>query len=210
MSNNLQTLKETLIPKKEQDIQSPVNYDNLFKEANDFFTKGKELYKKKNYKESIDNFQGAYNIIQKELEKISDDIETKKKEELLNLFKKIMSNLSLCYFILENYQKSIEFDLQIIPLYPKYDRAFGRLFKSYMKLNKVQQALYYGNLLLNSDKETKEKYADLIPEIKQLQIKNDKERSKNEKDLIKYIPLVILIIAVLFYCLFNKKHKNNN
>ena len=125
-----------------------------------------------------------------------------------------MSNLSLCYTKTEKYQESIDLDLKIISNDPMYDKSYLRLFKNYKQLNKIEQAVYFGDILLKFDDETKNKYKDEIADIeeekKKLQAEYDKiraeERKKMLKNFAKYaIPIVILLAAVgIYYFAFKK------
>ena len=119
-----------------------------------------------------------------------------------------MSNLSLSYLKKEKYKESIELDSKIISLSPKYDKAYVRLFKSYLKLNKKAEAVYFGGLLIkNFSKEIRDKYKSLIPKIEE-EIKNleneeiiEKEKQKREKKMnfLKYtLPMIILVITIVY------------
>ena len=125
-----------------------------------------------------------------------------------------MSNLSLCYTKTEKYQESIDLDLKIISNDRNFDKSYVRLFKNYLKINKIEQAVYFGEILLKFDDETKNKYKDEIAEIeeekKKLQAVYDKiraeERKKMLKNFAKYaIPIVILLAAVGIYFFAFKK-----
>ena len=125
-----------------------------------------------------------------------------------------MSNLSLCYSKTEKYQESINLDLTIISFDPNYDKSYVRLFKNYKQLNKIAQAVYFGDILLKFDEETKNKYKDEIAEIeeekKKLQAEYDKiraeERKKMLKNFVKYaVPIAILLVAVGIYFFIFKK-----
>ena len=125
-----------------------------------------------------------------------------------------MSNLSLCYTKTEKYKESIELDLTIISTDPMYDKSYVRLFKNYKQLNQIVQAVYFGDILLKFDNETKNKYkeeiADIEEEKKKLQAEYDKiraeERKKMLKNFAKYaIPIVILLAAVGIYFFAFKK-----
>ena len=121
---------------------------------------------------------------------------------------KLMSNLSLSYLKKDKYKESIELDSKIISLSPKYDKAYVRLFKSYLKLNKKAEAVYFGGLLIkNFSKEIIDKYKDLVPKIEE-EIKNleneeiiEKEKQKREKKMnfLKYtLPMIILVITIVY------------
>ena len=84
------------------------------------------------------------------------------------------------------------------------------MFNSYSRLNKIQQAVYYGELFLELDQETRNKFKGTQDKVKreQLKLKNIQkaEKDKIKKDLGKYVlPIVILCLAVLGFMLFRKK-----
>ena len=126
-----------------------------------------------------------------------------------------MSNLSLCYTKTEKFQESIDLDLKIISFDQNYDKAYARLFNNYLKLNKKDQAVYFGNIFLKFDEETLKKYENLKETIedtkKSLQAEYDAIRAKERKEMLKKfgkyaIPVVILIAAVaIYFFVFKKK-----
>ena len=116
----------------------------------------------------------------------------------------------------EKYNESIELDNKIISRDPHYDKSYCRLFKCYLKLNKKEQAKFFGEILLKFDEETKKRYEDVIPLIeetkKEVQAKYDAIRAKQRKEMFKSIakyavPIVILIAAFAIYFFVFKKKK---
>ena len=153
--------------------------------------------------------------MEKELQEIiSEKNYNPQSEELINLNREIFSNLSLCYSNINKFEESISLDLKLISFDPKYDESYLRLFNNYLKLNKKDQAVYFGDILLrNFDSDTKEKYKEYIPliekEKKNLEIEYEIEKGKQRKEKIlnriKFIvPLIILIVAINVY---NYKYK---
>ena len=94
----------------------------------------------------------------------------------------------------------------MIALEPKYGRSIVRLFKSYSKINKVQQAVFYGNVFLDLDIDTRKKFKGIneIIEEEKIKLKNIQKQEKNKanKDLIIIFgSFLILFIALIFYLL---------
>ena len=185
---------------------------NIIKDLNLIILNGNELFKKKLYDEAIIKYKEGYDIINKELLKINRNItmynHNPQIEEFTHESVKLMSNLSLSYLKKDKYKESIELDSKIISLSPKYDKAYVRLFKSYLKLNKKAEAVYFGGLLIkNFSKEIIDKYKDLVPKIEE-EIKNleneeiiEKEKQKREKKMtfLKYtLPMIILVITIVY------------
>jgi tetratricopeptide (TPR) repeat protein len=139
-------------------------------------------------------------------------------EELLVLYKKIASNLSLCYSKIEKYEESIELDLKIISYDKTFDKAYVRLFNNYLNFGKKEQALYFGDMLLKFDDETKKKYEKENIITKIIDLKNEfqaayeKRKAKERKDMLKsiakyVIPLIVLVIGIFLYLFVFKKEQ---
>ena len=214
-----QPKKKPKIPKKprEPEPKIPTDYRELIKELKDIKNAGNELYKNKSYEEAILKYKEGYEKLEKELPQINlERSYNPQSEELLTLSKQIMSNLSLCYTKTEKFQESIDLDLKIISFDQNYDKAYARLFNNYLKLNKKDQAVYFGNIFLKFDEETLKKYESLKETIeetkKSLQAEYDAIRAKERKEMLKKIgkyaiPVVILIAAVAIYFFVFKKNK---
>jgi tetratricopeptide (TPR) repeat protein len=178
---------------------------------------GNELYKNGSLEEAISKYKMAYEKLQKEIPKIDRERDyNPQSSELFTLFIQISQNLSLCYFKTNKYEESIKLDSQIIARDRHYDKSYCRLFQSYLKLDKKAQAVYFGNILLNFDEETKKKYEEVIPIIeetkKTLQAEYDAIRAKERKEMFKSIakyavPIIILIAAFAIYFFVFKKKK---
>ena len=198
--------------KDNDNLEEENGLGKIIKDLNLIVLNGNELFKKKLYDEAITKYKEGYDIINKELLKINRNITTYNRNPQLEEFNhesvKLMSNLSLSYLKKDKIKESIELDTKIISLSPKYDKSYVRLFKSYLKLNKKAEAVYFGGLLIkNFSKEIRNKYKDLIPKIEE-EIKNleneeiiEKEQQKKEKrkNILKYIvPIIILVIAIAY------------
>ena len=206
-------------PKKprEPEPKIPTDFTELIKDINDLKKEGNGLYKNGSLEEAISKYKTAYEKLEKEIPKIDRERDyNPQSSELFTLFIQISQNLSLCYFKTEKYEESIKLDSQIIARDRHYDKSYCRLFQSYLKLGKKAQAVYFGNILLNFDEETKKKYEEVIPIIeetkKTLQAEYDAIRAKERKEMFKSIakyavPIIILIAAFAIYFFVFKKKK---
>ena len=208
--------KEPKMP-REPEPKIPTDYTELINEINKKKDEGNEEFKKGSIEGALSKYKEAYEKLEKEWPNIDKERDYNPQSfELLTLLIKLSQNLSLCYFKLENYEESIKLDQQIIARDKNYDKSYARLFQSYLKQGKKQQAVYFGIFLLGFDEETKKKYEKLIPEIeeakKDLQAEYDAIRAKERKEMLKSfakyaIPIVILIAAFAIYFFVFKKKK---
>ena len=192
-------------------ISGKTDFSNLISELTKIKNEGNSLYKekkldeaKKKYEEGLEKYGKESSLINKE--KGNND----QCNEVLLLHKKILSNLALCYYKQENYEKAIEYDLEIIAENPKYGKSIVRLFNSYSRINKIAQAVYYGDLFLELEQETKDKFKDIQNKIQdekqKLKTIQKQEKEKIKKEFIKYgVSALILFLAVLIFLFFRKK-----
>ena len=191
-------------------LEAPVTYSDLLRDLTKSKDEGNALYKEKKIEEARLKFKEGYDKFERDYPKLNkDSSNNKENKEILLLAKKILSNLALCFYIQEKYIEAIEYDMKLLQSYPKFAKSLVRLFNSYSKLNKIQQAVYYGELFLELDQETRDKYKGIQKKVKEVQLKlkeiQKKEKDKIKKDFGKYVfPLVILCIAVLGYLLSRK------
>ena len=210
--------KEEKEPKKprEPEPKIPTDFTELIKEINDMKKSGNEKFKDKQIEEASKIYKEAYEKLEKELPKIDKERDyNPQSSDLFTLFIQLSQNLSLCYFKTEKYDDSINLDQKIIARDKNYDKAYFRLFKSYLKQGKKAQAVYFGNFLLGFDEETKKKYEEIIPEIEQtkksLQEEYDAIRAQQRKEMMKSIakyaiPIIVLIGAfAIYFFMFRKK-----
>ena len=210
--------KEEKEPKKprEPEPKIPTDFTELIKEINDMKKSGNEKFKDKQIEEASKIYKEAYEKLEKELPKIDKERDyNPQSSDLFTLFIQLSQNLSLCYFKTEKYDDSINLDQKIIARDKNYDKAYFRLFKSYLKQGKKAQAVYFGNFLLGFDEETKKKYEEVIPEIEQtkksLQEEFDAIRAQQRKEMMKSIakyaiPIIVLIGAfAIYFFMFRKK-----
>ena len=208
--------KESKKP-REPEPKIPTDFTQLINELNDLKKEGNNLYKNGSLEEAISKYKIAHEKLEKELPKIDKERDyNPQSSDLFTLFIQLSQNLSQCYFKTEKYQESIDLDNKIISRDVHYDKSYCRLFKCYLKLDKKEEAVYFGEILLKFDEETKKKYEDVIPLIeetrKEVQAKIDAIRAKERKEMFKSIakyavPIVVLIGAFALYFFFFKKKK---
>ena len=202
---------------KKESKKPPTDFTQLINELNDLKKEGNNLYKNGSLEEAISKYKIAHEKLEKELPKIDKERDyNPQSSDLFTLFIQLSQNLSQCYFKTEKYQESIDLDNKIISRDVHYDKSYCRLFKCYLKLDKKEEAVYFGEILLKFDEETKKKYEDVIPLIeetrKEVQAKIDAIRAKERKEMFKSIakyavPIVVLIGAFALYFFFFKKKK---
>ena len=187
------------------------NFAELIQELNKYKDEGNALYKEKKIEEAKAKFKEGFEKFEKESAKISKDSSNNEEyQQIIILGQKILSNLALCYYKQGKYVEAIDYDIKLLTRHPKFGKSIVRLFNSYSKLNKIQQAVYYGELFLELDQETRDKFKGTQDKVKneQLKLKNIQkaEKDKIKKDFGKYVfPCVILCLAVLGFMLFRKK-----
>ena len=126
------------------------------------------------------------------------------------LFKKLLSNLALCYYGQEKFKEAIVYDLKLIALDPKFEESIVRLFNSYSKINKNQQAVYYGELFMDLDKDIRDKFQGTEKKIEDEKIKLNKLQKEEEKrikrNMIQFcVPIFIFFLSLVFWYIFNRK-----
>ena len=214
MTDKLERLSDKIVQKS----NSEPNKENLeseltkiIKDLTKIKEKGNDLYKRNKKEEALQKFLKGYNQFHESSKKFNNEYSNSRQyEELLIIYKKILSNLALCYYKQGNYKEAIVYDLEMIALDPKYGRSIVRLLKSYSKINKTQQAVFYGDVFRNLDMDTRNKFKGINEIIEEENIKLKKiqkeENDKANQDLIKFVcPILILIIAVIFFYLFKKR-----
>ena len=187
------------------------NTSDLLDELINYKEEGNKLYKEKKIDEARLKFKEGYDKYEREIPEIRKNFSNCPKYNEIEIeSNKILSNLALCYFKQQKYTEAIEYDLKLFTKNPKFGKSIVRLFRSYSKLNKIQQAVYYGEVFLELDQETRNKFKGTQDKVKGQQLKLKKmqeaEKDKIKKDFGKYVfPAVILCLAVLGYMLFRKK-----
>jgi len=183
---------------------------NLIYELEKIKNKGNELYKKKQIEEAKTTFNEGYQIFEKESSIIYNELYSNKQcENVILIYKKILSNLALCYYIQNNFNKAIEFDLKLIALDPKFGKSIVRLFNSYSNINKCQQAVYYGELFMDLNEEIKKKFHGMERKVEEEKIKLSKLQKEEESRIKKgififYGPIIILLLSLIYRYIFKK------
>ena len=189
------------------------DFSNLISELTKIKDEGNSLYKEKKIEEAKNKFKEGNDKFEKESSLINKEKENNEQcKDVLLLLKKILSNLALCYYKQGKYKESIEYDLKIISNYPKFGKSIVRLFNAYLRLNNLQQAVYYGDLFLELDQETRDKFKGTQTKVQNEKIKLKKiqkeEKEKIKKDFVKFtVPGLVLLLGILFFLLFRKSNK---
>ena len=183
---------------------------NLIDELEKIKNKGNELYKRKQIEEATTKFNEGYQIFIKESPIIYNELYSNKQfENVLLIYKKILSNLALCYYMQQNFNKAIEFDLKLLALEPKFGKSIVRLFNSYSKLNKCQQAVYYGEIFMDLNYEIRKKFSGMEIKVEEEKVKLSKLQKAEESRIkfsifIFYCHIFILILSLIYYYIFKK------
>lgn len=203
MSENLNNVIASNIHTSSSKEQINIDLDNLLNELSKLKNEATLLYKNNKIEEAINKYIEIYKILKKELPKIHIDYSySYKYDEIMLLYRKILSKLALCYYIEGNYTEAIKYDLKVITLEPKNVKSIVRLFNSYSKNNKCLQAVYYGKLFKDLDIDLKNKFKGMDKIIEEEEIKLKKMQECN---IIKYfISLLIFFLAILLYYIIKK------
>jgi len=189
--------------------------NTLKKDLENYKNEGNALYREGKIEEAKLKFKEGYELYKQDFRKIKKSADKKVLEEVHLLFKKILSNLALCYYKQGEYKESIKYDTELLLAYPKFGKSIVRILKAYTKLKDNPNAVIYGEQFLELDKETRDKFKgtqDIVQEEKlKLKKKQEEEKEKIKKDFGKYVfPLIILCLAVFGFMLFRKKWKGSN
>jgi hypothetical protein len=140
---------------------------------------------------SIENYDQAIREVEEFLVSVQNDYENllanSTFNEILNQRKLIYSNLALCYSKKGSYEQSLQLDSFIIQrLDPRFDKSYGRMIHSCIKLNNLQMADLYANQLKTYFSEaTISKYQEFLTllEIEQKKVDDElrKRIQKNKK-----------------------------
>jgi tetratricopeptide (TPR) repeat protein len=182
------------------------NIINILSELKKIKDEGNVLYENNNLEEAKNVFLNGYNLFHKEIKVIDNANLENIMNEIFIEYKKILSKLANCYYKQEKYEDSIIYDLKLIELEPKNCKSLARLFYSYSKLNKCQQAIFYGEIIMDLSDDGKNKFMDISKKV----IEEKNKLSKiQEKEFLKHIFIafgsvtVVILAAFLFYILKN-------
>ena len=191
--------------------QPNLDFSDLMAELKDLNQEGNALFKQSKLEEAKNKFLQGDEKFTQESDKIyklftnNDQV-----DQILSLYKYFLSKIAECYFQQKNYNDAIIYDLKLICLEPTNYEVIYRLFNSYSKIGKTQQAVYYGEIFLDFDENIRNKFKNVENEIEKEKLKL-KQIQRNGKKTFKFILINIIFIIVAGYMMmlfFNKK-KNN-
>ena len=179
---------------------------NILSELKKTKDEGNVLYENNNLEEAKNVFLKGYNLFHEEISVINNSHSEDIMNEIYIEYKKILSKLAKCHYKQEKYEDSIIYDLKLIELEPKNCKSLARLFYSYSKLNKCQQAIFYGEIIMDLSDDGKNKFVDISKKV----IEEKNKLSKiQEKTFLTHIFIVfgsvtaIILAIFLFYILRN-------
>lgn len=180
------------------------DFSNLIDEITDINKRGNFSFKESKFDSAQEELSKGYEMFQKESQKLYNlYIDHPQFDQILSLFKDNLSLIAKTFFEQKDYNNAILYDLKVICLEPKDEESIIRLFKSYSKINKAQQAVYYGDLFMGMDIATQDKFKDVLQDIKNEKIKLEKLQNmwKNRIKIIFFnliIFIIIYFVAMLF------------
>ena len=188
-----------------------VDFTGLMTDLNTLNSEGNSLMKQSKLKEANAKFIQGHEKFELAADKIySLYTNNEKVDQILALYKILLSKIAECFYEQKKYKEAIEFDLKLICLEPKNSEAIYRLFNSYSKIEKTQQAVYYGDVYLELESNNKNKFENAKEEIEKEKIKLFQIQNSG-KSRIKIILLnfIFMIVIVLLIKLFFNMNKNN-
>lgn len=191
--------------------QPNLDFSDLMEELKDLNQEGNALFKQSKLEEAKNIFLQGDEKFEQESKKIyklytnNDQV-----DQILSLYKYFLSKIAECYFKQKNYNEAIIYDLKLICLEPKNYEAIYRLFNSYSKIEKTQQAVYYGEIFLAFDENIKNKFKNAENEIEKEKLKL-KHIQRYGKNTINYflINIIFILVASYIMILFFNKKKNS-
>ena len=188
-----------------------VDFTGLMTDLNTLNSEGNSLMKQSKLEEANAKFIQGHEKFELAADKIySLYTNNEKVDQILALYKILLSKIAKCFYEQKKYKEAIEFDLKLICLEPKNSEAIYRLFNSYSKIEKSQQAVYYGDVYLELESNNKNKFENAKEEIEKEKIKLFQIQNSG-KSRIKIILLnfIFMIVIVLLMKLFFNMNKNN-
>ena len=187
------------------------DFSKLINEIAQINEKGDLYFKESNINSAQNELTKGYEIFQKESEKLYNlYIDHPQFDQILSLFKNNLSLIAKTYFEQKDYNNAILYDLKVICLEPKDEESIIRLFKSYSKIDKCQQAVYYGELFMGMDIATQNKFKDIRIDIENEKIKLEKLQNlwNNRIKIIMFN--LIVFITIYFIAMFFLRSNNIN
>ena len=158
-------------------IQSDLDFSEMINELTEFNKEGDSLFKQSKIEEAKNKYLLGYDIFKKENEKSLNLLTMNPKIiQILPLYKDLLSKIADCFYLQKNYDDSIDFDLKLICLEPKNVKSIVRLFYSYSKKEKYPQAIFYGDLFMDLDKDIKDEFKDVQRDIENIKLNREKMR----------------------------------
>jgi tetratricopeptide (TPR) repeat protein len=191
-------------------LPSP-DFSGLMTDLNTLNSEGNSLMKQSKLEEANAKFIQGHEKFELAADKIySLYTNNEKVDQILALYKILLSKIAECFYEQKKYKEAIEFDLKLICLEPKNSEAIYRLFNSYSKIEKSQQAVYYGDVYLELESNNKNKFENAKEEIEKEKIKLFQIQNSG-KSRIKIIlfNFIFMIVIVLLMKLFFNMNKNN-
>ena len=188
-----------------------VDFTGLMTDLNTLNSEGNSLMKQSKLEEANAKFIQGHEKFELAADKIySLYTNNEKVDQILALYKILLSKIAKCFYEQKKYKEAIEFDLKLICLEPKNSEAIYRLFNSYSKIEKSQQAVYYGDVYLELESNKKNKFENAKEEIEKEKIKLFQIQNSG-KSRIKIIlfNFIFMIVIVLLMKLFFNMNKNN-
>ena len=190
--------------------QPNLDFSDLMEELKDLNQEGNTLFKQSKLEEAKNIFLQGDEKFEKESKKLyklytnNDQV-----DQILSLYKYFLSKIAECHFKQKNYKKAIIYDLKLICLEPKNYEAIYRLFNSYSKIEKTQQAVYYGEIFLDFDENIKNKFKNAENEIEKEKLKL-KHIQRYRKNTFNYFLINIILILVASYIMFLFFYRKKN
>ncbi|KAG0442403.1 Mitochondrial import receptor subunit TOM70 [Dictyocoela muelleri] len=119
------------------------------KEAQKLKDKAKEYFQNGNYEKALKLYLKALSLI------INSE----------TLKKSILNNISLCYFLLKDYTKSINYSNKLLEIEPGNFKVLKRRYESHKALDLVKDALYDLSLLMKHDKQYENIFNELLEKV---------------------------------------------
>ena len=184
------------------------DFSDIITELTELEQEGTKLLKQSKLDDAKDKFMKGHDKFETISEKIYNLLtDNDQVEQVLSLHKFSLSKIAQCYFEQKNYKEAIVYDLKLICLDPKNAEAIYRLFYSYSKIDKCQQAVYYGDIFLDFDEETKNKFKNATEEIQKEKIKL-KSYGKNSINKMMFIFILLPVLFSLVMLFFHRSKSN--
>ena len=183
-----------------------IDFSGLMTDLNMLNSEGNSLMKQSKLEEAKAKFIQGHEKFELAADKIySLYTNNEKVDQILALYKILLSKIAECFYEQKKYKEAIEFDLKLICLEPKNSEAIYRLFNSYSKIEKNQQAVYYGDVYLELEANNKNIFENAKEEIekekkKLILIQNSR---KNRIKIILFNFILMMVIVSIMKLFFN-------